>query len=127
MNNQELLLYTLFQSIRWANKQTRNRLRKACGVSEKRFEAFLTKAQFVAVVKSQVRTINVIESSNGQIQRIRSFPDNLNGNTAAEKFFANQIRKHNPSTTIPLAKIEGWLEDGIYESEGYQLLLTHSM
>ena len=76
-----------------------------------------------------INTVNVIlvDNSDGQglIQEVFSFPDNQEGNEAAEKLFADNIRK------LPVyfeQDIESHIEDGFFSCEEtrVQLSLVHS-
>ena len=80
----------------------------------------------------RLNTVNVIEITNGDLQAVRSFADNPEGNKRAERLFKRLVREHEESDPVDTRStkedFENFLDDGSYEdNSGYQLLLTHSV
>lgn len=85
-----------------------------------------------------IRTINVIELVGGKIFGLTSFPDNQEGNQAAETLFKElYIAYNDPDGTTGVPKptdeeFDAMLEDGIWEDdqrligESYAISIVHS-
>jgi len=82
---------------------------------------------------SPIATVNVVETVDGKINSIRSFPESPEGNKAAERLFRRLHKEHNdPDGTTGVerptrAEFRAMLDDGIYDDEcGYNLMIAHS-
>lgn len=80
----------------------------------------------------RLNTVNVVEITNGDLQAVRSFSDNPEGNKRAERLFKRLVREHEAGDPVDTRSdkedFENFLDDGSYEdNSGYQLLLTHSV
>jgi len=71
----------------------------------------------------KVNTVNVVEYNDDTILGITSFSDDEEGNKEAEDIF-KRCAKENGATDEDLEAFI--LEDGLYETGGYQLFLVHS-
>jgi LPS O-antigen subunit length determinant protein (WzzB/FepE family) len=81
--------------------------------------------------KMKYNTVNVIEVLDKNIESIRSFSDDKNGNQEAEKLF-RQIIKDNQDEGLTEADVESYIEDEYYSSGNghdttYELYLIHSI
>ena len=77
----------------------------------------------------KLNSVNIIEMSNGEMQGLRAFVDNPEGNTAAEARFRRLIEEHEKGLPNPSDEEDfgNYIEEGVYEDcSGYQLFLTHS-
>jgi len=80
-----------------------------------------------------LNTVNVIEITNGSdLQGIRSFTDNPEGNKRAERLFKRLVREHEQLDPVDCRSskedFENYLDEGSYEdNSGYLLLLSHSV
>lgn len=71
-------------------------------------------------------TVNVVEITNGDVQSVRSFTDNKDGNKRAEKLFGRIVAEHYGP--VDKEDLDNMLSDGIFDDDnGYQVLLTHSI
>lgn len=75
---------------------------------------------------SKLQTINVVEyaSDDLSILGVSSFSDDEEGNREAEQLFKELVLEDNKDVTE--REIDLFIEDGCYETETYQLFLTHS-
>ena len=84
-------------------------------------------------VATKLNTVNVIETANGEFQGIRSFADNPEGNKRAEQVFRRLIEEYENASLPEDAPrsdeedFQAYIEDGMYERTGYQLILSHSV
>jgi|GEM_PF-2287084 len=69
-----------------------------------------------------IDTINVIEIADDDLQSLRAFPDDEEGNAKAEELFS-KVAKENGAHDDELP---AFLEEGYYETGNYQLFLVHS-
>lgn len=79
----------------------------------------------------RLATVNVVEMANDEMQSVRSFVDNPEGNKQAEKLFKRLVKEHEAlfdenAKSLP-GDIQDNIEDGCYDDSGYQLFLTHSV
>jgi hypothetical protein len=73
--------------------------------------------------KAEINTVNVLEVTNGDIQSIRSFQENAEGNTEAETLFAKILKNCN----VEPDDIDSYIEDGSYSDDnGYEVFIIHS-
>jgi|FAXJ01.1.fsa_nt_gi hypothetical protein len=84
-------------------------------------------------VATKLNTVSVIELSNTEFQGIRSFADNPEGNKRAEQVFRRLIEEYENASLPEDAPrsdeedFQAYIEDGMYERTGYQLILSHSV
>ena len=83
-------------------------------------------------MKIKLNTINVIEITNGEFQSLRAFVDNPKGNKQAEKLFRRLVKEYEKPYPKDAPRsdeedFEAYLDDGIYERTGYQIILSHSI
>ena len=82
-------------------------------------------------LRKTLKTVNVIEMSEGSILGLVSFPDNSAGNKAAEKRF-RQVAHENKPVPEPhevykaLRELDNAVEDGHIEQGAWELFLVHS-
>jgi hypothetical protein len=69
-----------------------------------------------------VRTINVVEYSEGAIQQLLAYEDTDMGKTKAEEMFVHLATGNG----MDKADTEDCLDDGIFEQGDYQVFLLHS-
>lgn len=82
----------------------------------------------------KLHTVNIIEITNGDLQSIRSFPDNPKGNKQAERLFKRLVKEFEAQTLTTKrdailsnpADMQNYLDDGIFEEDGYQVIISHS-
>lgn len=70
-----------------------------------------------------IATVNVIEITNGTLQGVHAFRDNKPGNAQAEKVFRAFLKEN---TTLTDGQVDLCVEDGHYDTNGYEIFLTHS-
>ena len=70
-----------------------------------------------------IATVNVIEITNGTLQGTHAFRDNKIGNKQAEAVFRSFLKEN---TTLTEGQIDLCVEDGHYDTNGYEIFLTHS-
>lgn len=70
-----------------------------------------------------IATVNVIEITNGTLQGVHSFRDNKIGNKQAEQVFVEFLKEN---TSLTEGQIALCVEDGHYDTNGYEIFLTHS-
>ena len=81
----------------------------------------------------KLNTVNVVEvTNNAEMQGIRAFTDNPQGNKRAEQLFRRLIEEYEKPLPEDAPRsdeedFEAYLDDGIYEHTGYQLILSHSI
>jgi hypothetical protein len=80
----------------------------------------------------QLNTVNVLELSNTEFQGIRSFADNPEGNKRAEQLFRRLIEAYENSLPQDAPRsdeedFQAYIEGGLYEHTGYQIILSHSV
>lgn len=79
----------------------------------------------------RLNTVNVIEMANGEMQGVRSFVDNPEGNKRAEDLFKRLVKENQQEPGLHPRLIEedydDLIEEGLYENGTYQLFLTHSV
>ena len=71
----------------------------------------------------EVQTVNVIEYSDDTILAVHSFSEDEAGNKEAEELFS-RCAKENGAEQKDLEDFA--IEDGLYETGGYQVFLAHS-
>lgn len=78
----------------------------------------------------KLATVSVIEMTDLDVQGVRSFVDNPEGNRRAEKRFVQLVKEHEGKTGNQWSKedLDDFIENGVYDDGcGYQLLLVHSV
>jgi hypothetical protein len=70
----------------------------------------------------QLQTVMVIEYTGGEIQSVRSFSEDKEGNKEAEALFVKVAKDNGMDDT----DIDACLEDGLFEEGDYQIFLVHS-
>ena len=75
----------------------------------------------------KLRTVNVIEITNGDFQGVRSFAENSEGNKRAERLFKRCIEENKGDLPMDKEDFSDAIEEGTFEHGGYQLFLTHSV
>jgi hypothetical protein len=84
-------------------------------------------------MRIKLNTVNVIEVTNGSdLQSLRAFADVPKGNKRAEKLFRRLIEEYEKPFPEAAPRsdeedFESYIEEGLYERTGYELLLTHSV
>lgn len=73
-----------------------------------------------------LKTVNIIEAIDGQIQKLKSFADNKKGNLAAENLFIKLIQENDMQDRAQFMGIDYYLEEGTYKNENYYLYIVHS-
>lgn len=71
----------------------------------------------------KLKTVNIIEITNGNLQNIESFSDDDDGNKEAEKLFTAKALENGANSD----DIDSYLDDGIFSEDAYELLITHSL
>lgn len=71
-----------------------------------------------------LNTINVIEITEDSLLSIKSFSANDEGVGEAEQFFKDVLKEQEPDFSED--DIESYLEDGLYERNGYELYIVSS-
>jgi hypothetical protein len=82
----------------------------------------------------KLHTVNIIEITNGDLQSIRSFADTPEGNKQAERLFKRLVKEFEAQTLTTKrdavlsnpADMQNYLDDGIFEEDGYQVIISHS-
>ena len=75
----------------------------------------------------KLNTVNVVEITNGDVQSIRSFTDNVEGNRRAEKLFKRCVKKQH-ADGLTKERLAEMVEEGYwYDENGYWLGITHSI
>jgi len=70
----------------------------------------------------KVGAASVIEIDNDDLQTIQSFSDDPEGQTQAENLFADLAKQHGAQE----GELEGFTEEGYYETGTYQVFLAYS-
>jgi hypothetical protein len=70
-----------------------------------------------------IAVVTVIEITNGTMQGVHAFPDDLEGNVGAEALFRKCLKEN---TELTDGQIELCVDDGHYDTNGYEIFLTHS-
>jgi hypothetical protein len=70
-----------------------------------------------------IATVSVIEITNGTMQGVHAFNDDIEGNLGAEALFRKFLKEN---TELTDGQIDMCVEDGHYETNGYEIFLTHS-
>lgn len=70
-----------------------------------------------------IDTVNVIEIKGEYDVRVMSFSEDKDGNAEAEAAFVSCIKENS---TIAVDEIDVCIEEGVFEDNGYKLLLVHS-
>jgi hypothetical protein len=74
-----------------------------------------------------INTVNVIAlCPEMSVLKMASFEETLKGNSQAEKFFLRCIEESFPGTFQDENLRSFYLDEGIFESGGYTVLLVHS-
>lgn len=74
-----------------------------------------------------LKTVNIIEVRDGQIQSLIAFPDDKKGNLAAEKLFMDLMLKNDLKDRQNFLGVDYYLDEGVYSNnEGYYLYIVHS-
>lgn len=73
-----------------------------------------------------LKTVNILESVDGSVQSLKSFPDNKAGNLAAENLFTKCCQENQPEDRSAWLGIDYYLEEGCYSNGDYFLYLIHS-
>jgi hypothetical protein len=71
-------------------------------------------------------TVNIIESIDGRIQQLKSFPDDEKGNLAAENLFIKLIKENDAEDRQNFLGIDYYLDEGVYNNFDYYLYIVHS-
>jgi hypothetical protein len=71
----------------------------------------------------KLSTVNVIEITNGTMQGVHAFADDAEGNQQAEALFRKFLKEN---TELTDGQVDLCVEDGHYDTNGYEIFLTHS-
>jgi hypothetical protein len=71
---------------------------------------------------AEVQTVNIVQMDKDDLKEVRSFEDNPSGNEQAEAVFSEYAMNKGALAE----EVTSFVEDGYYETEEYQLFLTHS-
>jgi hypothetical protein len=71
---------------------------------------------------SKLNTVNVVETIDGIIENLFSFPDTPEGNIQVEKLFETLCKENN----FDDEEVIFGLEEGYLEQENYKLFIVHS-
>jgi hypothetical protein len=70
-----------------------------------------------------IKTVNVVEMSEGSILGMVSYPENKEGNAAAEERFKALIGEN---ATADEAEVNDAIDEGHYEQGTWEVFLVHS-